>query len=161
MTEAKETIDVELVIDRVNHKDLLYGTDVVWLHKGDIRKVPAGLWPKFAMHADVYRLAHPVVAAEIDRQAALKVAAEATDKLDQTLKAQKPLPVNAAPQEGHKPTYVTAAQLDPLPDDKIREEGEARGYRLHPQLSPANLRTRFLAAQDTDPNVPKQATAPA
>lgn len=160
MTE-KAMIDVELVADRVNHKDLMYGTEVVWLHKGDIRKVPAALWPRFATHADVYKLAHPVTAAENDRQAALKVAAVASDNLDQALKAQKPLPIVAAPQEGHKPTYVTAAQLEPLPDDKIREEGEARGYRLHPQLSPANLRTRFLAAQETDPNVPKPATVPA
>lgn len=92
----------------------------------------------------VYKLANPVAAAEIDRQKALKVAAEATDKLDQTLKAQRPLPINTAAAEGHKPTFVTAEQLEPLPDDKIREEGEKRGYRLHPQLSPANLRIRFL-----------------
>ena len=160
MAEAKTAmVDVELVIDRENHQDKLYGTDVVWLHKGDIKKVPEALWPKFAIHHDVYRLANPVKAAEKDRQEVLAKAAEATKKLDDTLAASRaeiklPAAVTA-------PLFVTPDQLEGIPDDKIREEGAKRGYKLHPNLSSANLRAKFIAAQDADTEVKKPEPAPA
>jgi hypothetical protein len=146
MADSKAVIAVELVCDRENHKDVMYGTDVVWLKKGDIKNVPESAWPKMALHPDVYRLAHPVTAAEMDRQAALKSAAEATEKLDKAIDT-------ANPDATYKPKRVTAEQIADIPDDKLREEAEKRGYKLHAMLSSANLRVRFLAAQETDANL--------
>ena len=143
MATSEAKVDVELVADRQNHQDKLYGTDTVWFHKGDIKKVPEALWPKFAHHPDVYKLANPVLAAEADRQKALKTAAEATETLEKKL------------VENHATLFVTAEQLEPLPDDKIREEGARRNYKLAANLSPAKLRSKFIEAQNDDQTIIK------
>lgn len=144
MADPKQMVDVQLVADRQNHKDTMYGTDVVWLHQGDVRKIPAAAWPKMAAHPDVYCLAPPVTAAEADRQAAMKLASDATERLDEAI-AEK------------KAVFATAAVLENMPDDIIRAEAAKRGYALHPKLGPANLRTKFLEAQDADDKVTKPA----
>jgi hypothetical protein len=54
---AQEMVMVELVLDRPVHKDLLYGTNQEWDGPGDVKPIPEALWPKFAIHTDVYRLA--------------------------------------------------------------------------------------------------------
>lgn len=157
---TKATIAVELVADQTNFQDRLYGTDIVWLHKGDVKHVPEALWPKFAKHPDVYTLAHPVTAAEADRQEALKTAAKATETLDAVVAEHAAEQKEAIEQKQAavgdvKPLFVTAEQLEPLPDDAIRKEGAARGYKLHPNLSAANLRARFIDQQAADPSVSK------
>lgn len=64
------TVNVELVIDRPGHKDLIYGTEQVWDHKGDVKPVPEDVWPRMRIHADVYRLvSEPVVTLASSRAA--------------------------------------------------------------------------------------------
>lgn len=59
---SQKTVMVELVIDRPGHKDLLYGTNQQWDGLGDVQPIPEALWPKFAGHPDVYRLAEQMAA---------------------------------------------------------------------------------------------------
>lgn len=47
---------VELVCDRQEHKDTMYGTEVIWPRRGSIRQVPEDAWRKMKIHADVYKL---------------------------------------------------------------------------------------------------------
>lgn len=47
---------VELVCDRQDHKDTMYGTDMIWPRRGSIRQVPEAAWVRMKIHADVYKL---------------------------------------------------------------------------------------------------------
>ena len=71
MTQTYQTppkmVMVELVLDRAVHKDLLYGTNQEWDGLGDVKPIPEVLWPKFAIHTDVYRLAEQMTAEKTQR----------------------------------------------------------------------------------------------
>jgi hypothetical protein len=130
---TKATVSVALVADRKNFQDAIYGTGIVWLHKGDVKQVPEDLWPRFAVHADVYALA-------------------SSDK------GQPDEPAGPAQfQADAKRAIVTPEQLEPMPDDAVRKEGLARGYKLHANLSAANLRARFIEQQESEAAASKPA----
>jgi hypothetical protein len=52
-----QMVNVRLVADRPNHKDLLYGSGIEWAKQGDVRPVPEPTWQRMKVHADVYELA--------------------------------------------------------------------------------------------------------
>lgn len=51
------TVRVELVCDRDFKDDCRANTGIIWRGKGDIQPFPAALWPKLAVHPDVWKLA--------------------------------------------------------------------------------------------------------
>lgn len=55
-----QMVNVRLVADRPNHKDLLYGSGIEWAKQGDVRPVPEPTWQRMKVHADVYELAPEV-----------------------------------------------------------------------------------------------------
>ena len=116
---GEEMIDVELVCDRDEKDDCKGGTPVVWYGKGDVQKYPARLWHKLEKNTDVWKLAEA-----------------------------KPAAPDAPPEDPQPVNFprgpVTTEMLAGLPDDTIRTEAAARGYKLHPRLTPDNLRLQFL-----------------
>lgn len=54
---AGGVVNVELVCDREFKDDCRCNTGIVWNGKGDVQPYPANLWPKLAVHPDVWRLA--------------------------------------------------------------------------------------------------------
>jgi len=140
--ETEKTSVVELVLDIDRHADLIYGTGVVWSGKGDLKRVPAPIAVLMHRnHPDVY-IVHGATArpgAEVVKEA--EQAAAGLDVVKLTVNRQA----------------LTVEELAAMPDDDVRAEAQARGYKLHPRLNPENMRAAFLAAQagsqdTTNPN---------
>jgi hypothetical protein len=141
MSDEKMTT-VELALDIDRHADLIYGTNAVWSGKGDTQAIPAVIAVLMHRnHPDVY-IVHGATArpgAEI-----IKEAEDAAAGLEVVR-----LSVNGQ--------VFTTEELAAMPDDDVRAEAQARGYKLHPRLNPENMRAAFLAAQnapqdDSNPN---------
>lgn len=156
--------------ERGPKEDCRAGTGIVWAGHGDVQNFPTILWPQLAKHPDVWRLYDDDASAalreaeqrqrEISAEQA-RVLAEAQEKAREEEQARI---AAAAKEQGQStntdvvsvlvdgaatqpPEQLTAEQLAEMPDDEIRALSVERGYELHPRLTPANLRTRFLEAQ--------------
>lgn len=125
---------VEQVIDRPMKDDCRNYTDVVWHGQGDVQEYPARLWPKLALHPDVWRLVDkkPPTDAELrerDRRAALSLSqATAAGSIAGAI-------------------ALDADALASMDDDEVRAEGKARRYGLHHTYAGQKLREAFLEAQ--------------
>jgi len=132
--ETEKTAVVELVLDVDRHADLIYATGVVWSGKGDLKRVPAAIAVLMHRnHPDVY-LVHGATerpGAEVVKEA--ESAAAGLDVVKLSVNSQD----------------LTAEDLAGMPDEDVRAEAQARGYKLHPRLNPENMRAAFLAAQNT------------
>lgn len=51
-----KTVQVEYVGLKDQETDHLYGTDITWIGKGDVRAVPITAWAGMSKHPDVWRL---------------------------------------------------------------------------------------------------------
>jgi hypothetical protein len=88
MQATPKMVMVELVLDRPVHKDLIYGTNQEWDGLGDVKPIPEVLWPKFAGHTDVYRLAEQMTAEMANEKTAAEQAPVDLDALtDQQVRA--------------------------------------------------------------------------
>lgn len=150
---------VELVADRELHKDLLYGTEIVWLGKGDRQYVPAELWPKFAHHPDVYGLVRqaPIQPAEeakppapapapkgptLGSAASEKIQKAAGEGTDLVLVSK----VNENAEAPQGEARLDRAALDAMSDAAIHTKAKELSLHLHPRLQKDNLRVKFLEA---------------
>lgn len=169
---------VELVWpeSRGEKNDCKAGTPVLWRGKGDVQRYPALLWPKLAPHPDVWRLYDPVTsmrelhdaqqAQREDQTEAVRLKAEEAVRLKAEEAARRTAKAKAEAAGTNTDLVVvtpldhpyTAEDLAAMSDEDVKAEAEKRGYGLHPRLNPANLRSRFIEAQDY---VPEDDDAPA
>jgi hypothetical protein len=142
MEQQEPMVDVELVCDRATKDDCRAGTATVWHGQGDVQPYPKRLWAKLAPHPDVWKLKDP---SQISRQAPPTV----MDVVEMNKRKEEAAGTNTDMVfvEG---VNVTAEMLDMMSDADVRAEGAKRGYDLHPRLNSANLRQRFLDAQNGD-----------
>lgn len=169
MAEVK-TVKVQCIwpAERGEKNDCRGGTNVVWSGHGDVQDYPAHLWPRLAAHPDVWKLYDPEADARIaaaqeakdKAEAEARRAAEEAERIRQeeearlTAEAQAKAAGNGtdlAVVTSVNPPVLTAEELEAMSDDAVREEAERRKYALHPRLSAANLRKRFLEAQANTP----------
>ncbi len=159
-----QMVNVRLVADRPNHKDLLYGSGIEWAKQGDVRPVPEPTWQRMKVHADVYELAPeaarqagPTLADSSPSVSVLgadltipRLGAVASNPLTQTeIKASIPGPevdpiVDVA-KEGLRP--LSAEMLTRIDDAAAHAEIERRGYAVGKSFTGPRLRERFLAEQ--------------
>lgn len=138
---------VEQVIDRPTKDDCRNYTKVLWLGKGDVQPYPKRLWPKLALHPDVWRLADdqtlpfylqppkPTLAAV--QASAPAVARPAT------------LTINGLP-------LLTGEQLAALNDEEVRQAASDRKLGLHAKLGSDKIRGEVMRLQLDKLANPKQ-----
>jgi len=144
---SEQTVRVELVWpeERGAKDDCRAGTGVVWSGKGDIQDYPAALWPRLALHPDVWRLVDaPKEPPSADEEA--RIDAERARSAGAEIGADTVLVGLAGP--GSTPHRMLGVdELADMSDEAVYSEGALRGYRLHPRLNPVNLRAKFLEQQ--------------
>lgn len=169
-------VDVELVIDRPMKDDCRNYTKVVWLGRGDVQQYPARLWPKLAVHPDVWRLAgsgaplEPIAsAAPAAAPAATKtysaaeveaLLAEQAKRLtsgvgDLTGTAVVPPGAGGTISQTDDPDGVlkhgfpdlSAEELAGMSDEEVRGAAAMRRLGLHARLQPDLIRPKFLELQ--------------
>ena len=152
--------------------DCQAGTGVVWAGRGDVQNFPTILWPKLASTPTLAPLRRRRSAALRDaEQRQRKISAEQARVLAESQeKAREEEQARIAAQakeqgqstntdvvsvlvdeaDAQPPEQLTAERLAEMSDEDIRAVGTERGYELHPRLTPANLRARFLEAQTAE-----------
>lgn len=166
-----QMVNVRLVADRPNHKDLLYGSNIEWEKQGDVRPVPEPTWQRMKVHADVYELASeaarqagPTLADSSPSVSVLgsdsspsvsdltipRLGAVASTPLTATeVKAAIPGPeadpIADVAKEGLRP--LSPDMLAQIDDAAVHAEIERRGYTVGKSFTGPRLRERFLAEQ--------------
>lgn len=159
-----QMVNVRLVADRPNHKDLLYGSGIEWAKQGDVRPVPEPTWQRMKVHADVYALAPetqkpagattgPTLADSSPSVSDLtipRLGAVASTPLTATeVKAAIPGPeadpIADVAKEGLRP--LSPDMLAQIDDAAVHAEIERRGYTVGKSFTGPRLRERFLAEQ--------------
>lgn len=131
-------VNVELVCNRQDHKDTMYGTDIVWAKRGAVRRVPEDAWLKMKIHADVYKLVGDrepdmlsLATAEV-----VKAAAVGVDKVV-VVSHNAPVVDTSGPWTEDR---VAAAS-----DEELRAVAAALGQPMHPRLKdPEKVRKAFM-----------------
>lgn len=144
--KTPKMVSVELVADRENHKDNLYGTETVWIGKGDVKQIPEPLWPKFAQHADVYRLAKNQAAADAPRAPTQEeIAAYIAANSPKTAKAEPAKTIESGQVDIRK--AIAAGGLSEEPDADVRALAAEAGLPAPPaKLTGAALRAHVTEA---------------
>lgn len=159
-----QMVNVRLVADRPNHKDLLYGTNIEWDSQGAVRPVPEPAWQRMKVHADVYALApetqKPAGAAtgptladsspSVSDLTIPRLGAVASTPLTATeVKAAIPGPevdpIADVAKEVLRP--LSPDMLAQIDDAAVHAEIERRGYTVGKSFTGPRLRERFLAEQ--------------
>lgn len=138
MDNQEPMVDVELVCDRAEKNDCRGGTATIWNGQGDVQPYPKRLWPKLALHPDVWKLKDP---SQVGRLPVVTDVVEMKRRKDDAAGTNTDLVF----VDG---VNVSAEMLDLMSDQDIRAEGAKRGYDLHPRLNSMNLRQRFIDAQN-------------
>lgn len=168
---AGAVVRVELVCDREFKDDCRNNTGIVWHGKGDIQPYPANLWPRLAVHPDVWKLADDQgdgaappeqvrsESLEAERKRlgtaeAERVAAASEVKASETraaeLAGQGIDSVTATvPDQTFAETYdylsLTPAVQEAMAYEAMRDLAAKLDYGLNYRLGEKNLRLRFAA----------------
>lgn len=129
---------VEQVIDRPFKDDCRNYTGIEWHGQGDVQPYPERLWPKLALHPDVWKI-HVPTEAEIAAHQAQLAAAE-----ERAATARKEL---EDAQKAADAVLLSAEDLATMSDEEVRAEGRKRKYQLHGNLASEKLRPTFLDVQ--------------
>lgn len=159
-----QMVNVRLVADRPNHKDLLYGSGIEWAKQGDVRPVPEPTWQRMKVHADVYALApetqKPASAAigpsladsstsvsdlTIPRLGAVASATMTAAEVKAAIPGPEADPIADVAKEGLRP--LSPDMLAQIDDAAVHAEIERRGYTVGKSFTGPRLRERFLAEQ--------------
>lgn len=158
-----QMVNVRLVADRTNHKDMLYGTGAVWENKGDVRPIPEPAWQRMKVHADVYELAPagPTLAdaavgtgqgressASLDGLTIPRLGAAplmSTTEIKAAIPGPEADPIADVAKEGLRP--LSPEMLAQIDDAAVHAEIERRGFAVGKSFTGPRLRERFLAEQ--------------
>lgn len=159
-----QMVNVRLVADRPNHKDLLYGTNIEWDSQGAVRPVPEPAWQRMKVHADVYELApetqKPAGAATgptladsspgvsdltIPRLGAVASTPLTATEVKAAIPGPEVDPIADVAKEGLRP--LSPDMLAQIDDAAVHAEIERRGYTVGKSFTGPRLRERFLAEQ--------------
>jgi hypothetical protein len=137
--------------------DHLYGTNIVWVGKGDVQMVPAAAWEKMKKHEDVWREATPadgptLASAEIPQIADGELPVDIAYALGpEHLAALRAEEEAVGESDVRDAASDMAKKFAAMSDDEVRAYvKEAAGVTLHHKLIGANLRVKAMEAVSKD-----------
>lgn len=138
--------------------DHLYGTNIVWVGKGDVQLVPAKNWESMKRHVDVWReaaytdgptLASANLSQIADDELPADIAYAMSPEHSAALRAEEEALASETADESDVRDAASdmAQKFAAMTDDEVRAYvKEAAGVSLHHKLIGVNLRVKALEA---------------
>lgn len=145
----QDMVAVEYVGLKPSETDHLYGTNIVWVGKGDVQMVPAAAWARMKKHVDVWCEAAPAESANLSQvgaevQIPVDIAYALSQEHSDALRAEEG---SVPPEEMATAASDMAQKFAAMTDDEVRAYvKEAAGVKLHHALIGVNLRAKALEA---------------
>lgn len=136
-----KTVQVEYVGLKDQETDHLYGTDITWIGKGDVRAVPITAWAGMSKHPDVWRL----VKDDELKQATTASKIEGLSSVNAS-KIEAVIEPDASKTEGQAEGDGNDGDgLNDLDLQQLRDLCTARGIDFHPNSKEASLIAKLRA----------------